>query len=117
MVEHQFLMSLLILFINIFIVLLYTYNVIVRIHKCINSDNRRELNYHFKLVMISLISILISSGMFYLSLKLMYRLLDLPSNFLLVERLFITLGMAARAILIITVDKLYNPFYRECPKS
>jgi len=112
MIEYNTLISITILILNILTVVMYLFSVSIRLKFAIGAKNRSELDFYFKLIMMSVIGALMGGISFYIGLNIWLKVnyLSLTGDDITVLRLVFAVLMGVRSGLMLILDENYNPF-------
>lgn len=108
--HHNTIISLVILGLNTISMMAFSVNVSVRLRRMISSDTKDELDYHFKILIVCVIGIILNVISFYLGVKIWLKLTAVPLDSILNLRLVFAVLMSVLALMISIIDKRYNPF-------
>ena len=110
MTHHSTLISVIVLLLNSLTVIIFAFNISRRLRSAINAASRLELDFYFKLILLSVIGAVMSGISFYIGVKLWLRTSYLMLDGLANLRLVYAVLMAAMASVVSIIDSKYNPF-------
>lgn len=102
--------AVIILFLNSITVLVFACNIVFRLKSAINSETKAELDFYFKLIMLSVIGIIMAVIAFYIGMKIWLRTAHTALEHITNLRLVYAVLMTAFSGIVSIVDRNYNPF-------
>lgn len=112
MILYDMIVSVVILLLNAFTIISYMVNIGTRLNLAINAKSKAELDFYFKMIMISLLGALMGGVSFYIGLKIWFKVdyLALSTNELTALRLVFAVLMGVQSSVMLILDQNYNPF-------
>jgi len=103
-------LSVIILIINAVTAIVFIFNIAFRLKSAVFSDTKEQLDFYFKLVMLSIIGVLLSGIGFYIGVKFWLKESGSIESGIVNIRLIHSVLMIIFALMVSIIDRRYNPF-------